>query len=287
MKKLVTVTCDRDLNQLILQSHSIDLFVKEKIQHFIFVENTTKSIEDWYKILKPFYSKHDLQLFLQNVNADMHGWYNQQIIKLNAVNYINDDYIVLDSKNFFIKPTNLNYTIPEGSYLLLDSTGWTDKFSKYLKNVYNLSVPTYFYTQQTPFFMRKSVVERILTSIDINKLFVDCAKEQIYPSEFLLYGIFSDIKPNKKEWNKNYESHTIYFTWWWNYQIEESEFENIYNSTVDILGIHKNVWFHKNNKIKILCNWLVSKGLNLRYVAPATINMDWGDTYLQDESPTL
>ena len=285
-KKLVTVTCKRDLNQMILQSHSIDKFVTEKCEHHVFIEDNELPLSKWEEILKPFYSKHRLILHKTDINLNCAGWFKQQIIKIEAVKVVNDDYLILDSKNFFVKPTDLKYDIPEGTWHL-NFDLWTDDFINFLRNEYKYEVPKYYYTQQTPFKIRKEVALKILNSVDMYEMFDICTNQKIWPSEFVIYLIFSDLRPNIINWEK-YNANPIYHTWWWNNQLKISEFENIYNSSVEILGLHKNVWYHKNEKMQVLADWLCTKGLNKEYVYPATVYMDWGNTYLYDEkSPTL
>lgn len=288
MKHLVTVTCGRDLRQMVLQSHSIQKFITCPCTHHVFIEDQTLSISELTDILSPYYTKHQLIVYKDDSNPqiNLNGWYRQQIIKINAVNHINEDYLILDSKNFFIKPTSLEYEWPEGSCLLLERAEWTDKFMSYLKETYHKETPAYHYTQQTPFKIRKSVALRVLELFNLEKMFIDCAEREIYPSEFVLYAIASDITPTKELWD-TYFSNTNYHTFWWSDELNPDKFEDIYNSTVEILGLHKNVWYNKNNNLELLADWLCSKGLDKEYVYPATVNMDWGNTYLQDRSPTF
>lgn len=280
--KLVTVTCKRDLNQMILQSHSIDKFVTVRCEHHVFIEDDAMTLEEWQDILSPFYKKHRLVLHKTNVPLNSTGWFRQQVTKIEAVKFIDDDYLVLDSKNFFIKHTDLHYDIPEGTWYL-NFNNWTDEFINFLSSEYKCKTSKYFYTQQTPFKIRKEVALKILHSINMCEIFDKCAEKKIWPSEFVLYSIYSDYTIDPKNWDR-FSEKSIYHTWWWNNQLDESQFDTIYNSSVEILGLHKNVWYHKNEKIKLLANWLCSKGLLQDYVYPATINMDWGDTYLYDEN---
>lgn len=285
MTNLVTVTCARDLNQMVLQAHSINKFVSDPITHYVFIEDNKLSLTDWENLLSPHYLKHRLELIKAPNPANLNGWYNQQIIKLRAVEYVNDDYILLDSKNFFIKPTDLKYNLPEGNWFLLKNTEWTDPFIKFLREHYNVHTPEFYYTQHTPFKIRKDIVLNVLKLFDVESMFQISAEKRVYPSEFVLYTIASDLRPNYELWCE-YSCNPKYHTWWWSDDVRPEQFEDIYNSTVEILGIHKNVWFDENNHLTELARWLVSKGLDKKYVYPATINMDWGDTYLQDRPIT-
>lgn len=285
MINLVTVTCKRDLNQLLLQCHSISKFVTEPCTHHIFLEDDM-NVHELDRLIRPFYKKHILVIHKNIVpKISINGWYKQQIIKLKAVEYVNDDYLLLDSKNFFIKPTNLSYSLPEGNWYLIKNTDWTDNFIRFLRDRYNIIVPEHYYTQHTPFKIRKDIALRVLKLFNLEEMFQRCADEKVYPSEFVLYTIASDIQPTYESWCE-YTCNPKYHTWWWNDDVKPEEFENIYNSTVEILGLHKNVWYHSNDKIKNLAEWLCSKGLEKQFVYPATVNMDWGKTYLQDRPIT-
>lgn len=283
MTNLVTVTCSRDINQLILQCHSIDVFVEKPCTHHIFIEDTFDD-EKLFDLISKFYTRHKLVIH-RTEKIDLNGWYRQQLIKLKAVNVINDDYLLLDSKNFFIKPTDLEYNLPEGNWYLLKNTDWVDPFIKFLRDRHNINVPEHYYTQHTPFKIRKDIALNILKLFDIETMFQQCAVERVYPSEFVLYTVASDIRPTYESWSE-YSCNPKYHTWWWNDDIKPDEFENIYNSSVEILGLHKNLWYHKNDKIKLLAQWLCTKGLETEFVFPATLDMDWGETYLQDRPIT-
>jgi len=118
--KFLTVTCNRDQSQLILQAESIDKFVEDPIEHYIIINEDDPDILSWYKKLKQYYTKHRLillprfnydysivQKYSDNV-LDNYGWYMQQLQKLLFAYYIQDDYLILDSKDFFLKETHVS-----------------------------------------------------------------------------------------------------------------------------------------------------------------------------------
>lgn len=119
--KLLTVTCDRDKSQMILQAESLDRYVDKSCEHFVIVNEDNPNLVDWYRDLSSFYKKKHRLILLNRIHADctkiekyltegsrdFHGWQLQQIQKLLFAYYIEDDYILLDSKNFFINPTDI------------------------------------------------------------------------------------------------------------------------------------------------------------------------------------
>lgn len=111
---LVTVACERDIQDLLLQAHSIDKFIQEPCHHWITVEDESLTPDEWHGILSPYYTRHKLNLtFSKRPDLEFYepfnlGWRRQQELKLTAVaNCVSDRAMVLDAKNFFIRPTIL------------------------------------------------------------------------------------------------------------------------------------------------------------------------------------
>lgn len=282
LKHLVTVTCFRDLNQMILQAYSVNLFIDRHITHHVFIEDLELSLEDWEVTLRPLYKTHTLKLYYNTLQSKTdNGWIRQQAIKLLAVNYVQDDYLILDSKNFYIKKSEFNYMIPDGSWHLIDSD-FFDSFVSFFAEYSKIPMPKYYFAQHTPFKIRKEIADKILQKFDVLSILEKSMSKEIYPSEFVIYSFMTDTYLEKDDWHERYHNNTIYHTFWWNKDVDVLKFEEIYNSNVEIIGIHKNVWFQKNNKIQLLSEWICSKGLSKEYVFPATINMDWKNTFLQD-----
>ena len=102
---LVTVTCDLDFNQMLLQAESISKFLKP-CTHWVVINDQHIDKEKWESALTPYYHNHTLKLFTPNWNSipSDFGWAKQQAYKFVVSKYVNDDYLLLDSKNFFIKP---------------------------------------------------------------------------------------------------------------------------------------------------------------------------------------
>jgi hypothetical protein len=118
---LATVTCYRDFPQLLLQAESIQKFL-EPCKHVIIVNQDNPDIDFYHRWLEPYYTKHELVIIpkiqynypikglLKNLNILGTGieWRIQQLQKLLLAYEYEEDYLLLDSKNFFIKPANLN-----------------------------------------------------------------------------------------------------------------------------------------------------------------------------------
>lgn len=114
---LVTIACERDIQDLLLQAHSIDKFIDKPCRHWITVEDESLTPEEWHGLLAPYYTRHKLFLafpkrppnddrFYEPFNL---GWRNQQRLKLLTGRLSDSDRVmVLDAKNIFIRPTDLD-----------------------------------------------------------------------------------------------------------------------------------------------------------------------------------
>ena len=124
---------------MLLQAESIQKFV-EPCNHVIVVNEDKPDIDFWYRWLKPYYNNHNLSIipripyyfptsflgtgFNQSPSGDAssNGWRTQQLQKLLLAYDFEDDYLLLDSKNFFTKKTNINEwddIIGSGAFLRL------------------------------------------------------------------------------------------------------------------------------------------------------------------------
>jgi hypothetical protein len=110
---------------MLLQAESIGKFV-EPCDHIILINEDKPDLDFWYRWLKPYYKNHKLNIiprityhypisFLgtsiwQSASGDAssNGWRTQQLQKLLLAYEFQDDYLLLDSKNFFTKKTNIN-----------------------------------------------------------------------------------------------------------------------------------------------------------------------------------
>lgn len=145
--KIVTVTCSKDVVAMQRLAESIQNFV-EPCEHLVIIEDINYDVSYWTSCLEKFYTKH--KLVIKNYHKlitvkNNSGWERQQAFKLIASLDCTDKYLILDSKDFFIKPTKLsdwdNY---QASNLIKDIGYAMDNeflklsllYSSYLKNPY-------------------------------------------------------------------------------------------------------------------------------------------------------
>ena len=194
---LLTVTCERDLPQMILQAESISKFVKS-CRHWVVINEKTPDIEKWRSLLEPFYTNHDLVLTVPdtyNDSTDSYiGWVRQQVHKILMSKKIKDDYIVLDSKNFFIRPTDTEEWRSE-----LHGNGILNTISK-TEQVDFLSTVNYYSKKlgvepelkhlcpETPFVIKQSVIDNFGDLDKFAEWFI-VDHIAVPHSEFLYYSI--------------------------------------------------------------------------------------------------
>lgn len=120
---LATVTCNRDFQQMLLQAESIERFLNP-CKHVIIINESVPDIDFWYRWLQPYYTKHELVIrprieyaypsgsmgkrdVYGEIDAASSGWRSQQLQKMLLAYEYTEDYLLLDSKNFFIKQADI------------------------------------------------------------------------------------------------------------------------------------------------------------------------------------
>lgn len=262
---LVTVTCLRDLPEILLQAHSIDRFVSGCCNHWILIEDQQLSLEQWQQHLEPFYKNHKLKLINNfGVPCHMHPWQRQQIMKFMIAEQITAaDYLILDSKNFFIKSTNLDqWPIAEGCHDVADTPPGClfHPWMEYLTHNYNLPVYKHHWNSITPYRVKTETVKQIL-KLNLPEMFKNSPSTWV--SEFLLYSRFvnqQNITPGTKVANFYFNSQEL---------PTFDELEKIRNNAeVLMLSVHQSAIVGSPNvtkdldKLIAMCNFLESIGLN-------------------------
>ena len=169
---LLTIACDRDFYLMDTQAKSIQKFVSP-CTHWIFVNQSKKDRQEWVDLLTPYYTKHKLELvFTDDIDPfdNVDGYNVQQYWKLTAVDIIKNDHVIIDSKNIFVRDTDLSKWTHEGTgvtgYLAEDYAGSDDivdnavlNARNYYATYFNLPKVTRFFTICTPFVVRKHIME--------------------------------------------------------------------------------------------------------------------------------
>jgi hypothetical protein len=276
--ELVTVTCDRDFQQTVLQAHSLDKFLLKPCVHWIIIENSNRPISYWQDKLNPYYTRNSLKLIHSNSilgSDNLPGYFRQQLIKLKISELVSSNsYLVLDSKDLLIRPVTVYdwgdiegnssiYYPPENSTTLEDILGpdlkWNKTFLEVVEKNNQISRPNFFWAPVTPFRLKTNSVKKLNSSLDIEHYFnpiVNSFSRQA--SEFLLYRYFSDTDlkiPVEKLGLWATENNTKFL--WAGETLEE-------NLSVLRNDFYKSVSFHR---------WyIVNNGSRIHYITDVLIN---------------
>ena len=251
----VTVTCSTDFDAMLLQSSSLE-FVIDNITHFVIIQDDKIELEQWKSSLSPYYTRHTLVLIQNDLTLRCDGWRQQQILKLEIAKKVNtESYLVLDSKNFFIKPFNISdWDVEHGNGSLffyvknnkerLD----VDIFLEKASVKYNKTIPKLHINYMTPYKLNTAIVNTIIDT-DYRTLFF----EYELPSEFALYNMFL---PNSEIIKCIKGKNQLVLNYFNSLPTE------IYKTTF-VLGIHRRLIIEENkNTLNNLIEVLSSKGLD-------------------------
>jgi len=213
-RTLVVVTCDRDRWGFELLCRTMQKYLQPCPVIFIINEEAENvaSWNAWYtENCKPFLDKFVVRLFQKNqfwtaqdechlTDLEKGGWDNQQVLKLCISKHVTTEhYLVLDSKNFFIRPTY----IEEVKQIFPQPTDWCEDI---LANWIDTCLETFTLekphkpirlTQNTtPYLLRTKSAKDLVAYFGGNgglfKWFtIEARKDKHSPSEFFLYEIFT------------------------------------------------------------------------------------------------
>jgi len=281
---LVTVVCDKDREMQRLQSHSIDTYVQGNCTHWVILEDSKWTVEQWQTMLAPYYTKHTLRVITLPVNAipsegwRKDGWVMQQIYKLRVAELIEADrYLVLDTKNFFINAIDLdNWPSEEGDQLCHLSSDLTSEVSKqkwqnwikYIEQQLGMPVPEHFWALSTPFMLKTDIVKKILARVNVDQMFIDYNTPvdgvRNNPSEFILYSFFSDTTPaNIPSPERIYWTYGFTFAPHDAFPSDERLEEHYNNTNFKVFGLHRRMLQDPNPlELKRIIDKLTAGGLN-------------------------
>jgi len=267
---IVTVTCQRDLSQMLLQAESIQKFV-DPCRHWVIINDDLPDEDFWREQLTPFYTNHELILIKADVvRYPFHGYVRQQIYKFLICKNTSDKYLILDSKNFFIKPCSTQEWVdvkgcgmPENFFN--NTSIWKDLFSSYNKYLsFNASQ-----TQiaiQTPYVFDATLLKNKIRNFDV---FIEWfANGNSMHSEFLFYSMLLEKYTGHKASRPRIKKSQILFP---EAKVDVSSFlETVKsNPSIKIFGFHRTFLENQSALDKTYINeWIASLGLNQRLHLP-------------------
>jgi hypothetical protein len=276
---IVTITCGRDRGIQELQSYSLNLMVEASYDHYVVIEDKTLSIDEWDEILSPYYTNHKLHIvpsmvpekYYKNDSRIKNGWHRSAILKLLIAEKVTSPrYLILDSKNIFIKPQNIDeWPIKDGNGIVENYTHRSWKEVNEFCTANGISVPTEMYMSATPFVVDTKIVKKII-NFDIFPLFFD--KKEWWSSELLLYSIFThhcgnpitnERIPNITFWNSERE-------------LDKATLLDVFDwPNMRMFGLHRGI-IELNRDLGNIIDFLVDKGYD-RNILMKTL-----DIYKQD-----
>lgn len=266
---LVTITCNKDFNSMLLQARSVEKYLKHGTTHWIFINEEEQFLFDidWETELKDYYNNHILKIVYCDPtywNYVHNGWVLQQIHKLEAVKIVNDDYLLLDSKNFFVVPSDLDtWQSSNGCGVLISEkinlTVWNEWNNTNDLYSTQLGVPKLdiYYAAETPFVIKREIAQLATNRENFAEWFCkysDSGKQHEFranASEFIYYSYFLRMQEHQFEYNRRHHS------LWPEYADTDSWFSHEDYPIMEISGIHR-VWIERSSdedKNKIV-SWL-------------------------------
>jgi hypothetical protein len=278
---LVTVVCERDIQDILLQVQSVDLFVTKPIHHLITVEDGSKSPSWWRDKLNKYYfnSKHtftlewkqrpDMEPFTEPFN---YGYRRQQVEKMRlAAKSDKEHVLLLDAKNIFIREVDIyQWPYKNGNGITFKLADKPDTFFprqwlEYVHRRTGLPIPNLVPSSMTtPFALTTKYVRDAVSNPEFDSLFYDhngaipmtetflyffyVPEKEIDPPGPIVMGAMNHMKqPVNGDWEQEV-----------NTSIFEAEFTNSPSH-----GLHRRVRYLMNDRAKeTYYKWLLSLGFN-------------------------
>ena len=251
---IVTVTCELDHYQMIQQAESISLFV-EPCTHWVIVEGVNVNLDVWKKRLAPYYTNHTLMLktydttIWATLNANFDGYYIQQILKLLISKDIKNDYLLLDTKNLFLKKVNTEqfrnrsgngqiFNFTEHSHLKIH----IPTIERYADKL-DISVDYNHLDTILPFVINYEVMKQITNLEEILEWFSD--RDNVPMSEFLLYSSLC----KKYNYTPKVSVTPIRSKYFWK---QEDFLKDEILHDIDVVGFHRE-WLKYTDRKNINC----------------------------------
>ena len=204
MHQVLIVTCDRDRWQFQIQCWSIGKYLEPVDLHIVINEPNPGAWLTWFADNAASYlSSHTVQVYssrdileesihltvVKNLILTSPGWNSQQVLKLLAGYKIQQPYTVLDTKNWFIKPSHIQLFKPQ------PRTGTHHNFlfsPFYNECLLRFNMVPYITTRPhiTPFHFDPTVIKQLIDYFGGAEHFTCWFLSFNTPSEFIVYDLF-------------------------------------------------------------------------------------------------
>lgn len=201
MNQVLVVTCNRDRWLFLIQCKSMGKFLDPCTINIVINETHSQSWIAWFtNNCKKYLANHLVTIYTHEdffddldfsiVHKTQEGWVTQQIFKLAFALKTSSEYMVLDSKNWFVRKTNLLEIYPR-------LRRWKDHnytFNKFVDSCnanFNLAEETAYRPAITPYKFNPDIVKKLfLTFGGVNK-FMSWFVSFRDPSEFIVYDLYA------------------------------------------------------------------------------------------------
>lgn len=266
--ELVTITCNEDIKLCIYQLKSIHKYVEPCTVNVVINEVNIKSVRMLINKQKKRMIYHKIKIWSINQvfktdKTFKNGWVSQQLIKL--LMPLDNDYIVLDCKDIFLKPTLLTNIIKlqyKNQYNVSRCKTWGKFFNiihRTLNKRYKIKLNPIKDINgiQTPRLIKKSVTLEIINVWKSKKKFIRWwAKLTCMMSEFILYDYIAHCINVQLSTDQRFEEYEIVGIWNMDMYNTNQEVDlNAVRKETRILKIHKRV-FNNPKVAHIIQEWL-------------------------------
>jgi hypothetical protein len=201
LKQVLVVTCDRDRWQFLLQIRSIGKFLEPCNLCVIINEHDPQRWLCWFKEnCEQRLDRHHVKIMTredfndiipcQSLDDKVSGWISQQIYKLLFSLKVNDPYLVLDSKNWFIKDSKLVDFQQRTRVGISTNPGFVNFYDRCLEQ-FEMPKDTMYRPIITPYAIDPAIVRSMLDKFQGAKNFFDWFTSDKIASEFMAYDLFA------------------------------------------------------------------------------------------------
>lgn len=197
---ILTVTCWQDISQFLLQLHSIKQYLTGNYTHYIvinedFTDGSKNNKDIWHSSVYEIYQDHiNYEIIFPEWNNEwgdrQYGWRSQQIFKFFYYNRIADDYVILDSKNFFVRNVDIDdFKGMIGSGMIGIPSGNFNEINQVYAKHFNCPILEDPLTPWTPFVVEYNVLQNYSPPNDLAKTLLSLStNDALWPSEFIFYS---------------------------------------------------------------------------------------------------
>lgn len=244
--KVFIITCIRDIDLFELQLKSIQKYLDIDELNVVVNENihNFNSFKHFYgRNIFPFL-KNNFTVNLIPKNSVLSGtrsdWVTQQILKLSCLDQ--SPYLVLDTKNIFIRHMSLNDFCNPARYHI----DYLLNYKEFCNECIKLFPASYCRGAITPFIIDPRVCEKIFEKFQSYENFCTWFSKFNQPSEFILYDLAAQYFKIEEDLNTKIRCEEQVILIFDKSKSYKHVFKKVNNQNVKILSIHPRVFRDKS-----------------------------------------